>query len=273
MRCATIVLVAVLIQCTYALRYIDIGNKHTATLWIQSNFKGRELIRIDAGKTERYEIPDSGWISGMMWPKIGCDRTGQNCMFGQSQAPCPPGGCQPPSETKVEFTYHEINNPGHTFYDISLVDGYSMGVEIIPVKDGVPLQQGTCIRTVCRMSVAQCPKNEKSGLGDLTFKAKDSSLVGCLSPCKKWSTAQPFGKGLGEMDGDGRLLCCPHPKGPINGKNPVSAEECRRGPVVQTEYVKLVRRICPTAYSYAFDDVNGSHDCPPTTNFVVNFFS
>lgn len=123
------------------------------------------------------------------------------------------------------------------------------------------------------MSVAQCPKNERSGLGDLTFKARDNSLVGCLSPCKKWTSAKPIGNGMGEMDGDGRLLCCPHPNRPINGKNPVSAEECRRGPVVQTEYVKLVRRICPTAYSYAFDDVQGSHDCLPRTNFMVNFFT
>lgn len=93
MHCGTIVvLVLALIHCISALRYIDIGNKHTATLWIQSNLQGHELVKIDAGKTVRYEIPDSGWISGMMWPKIGCNNSGQNCIFGQSQPPCG-GGC------------------------------------------------------------------------------------------------------------------------------------------------------------------------------------
>lgn len=94
MHCVTIVvLVLSLIQCISALRYIDVGNKYTATLWIQSNLKGRELVRIDASKTVRYDIPDSGWVSGIMWPKIGCDASGQNCLFGQSQPPCPIGGC------------------------------------------------------------------------------------------------------------------------------------------------------------------------------------
>lgn len=127
------------------------------------------------------------------------------------------------------------------------------------------MAQNTCIRTACLMDVNECPKNEVSSLGDLTYRATDNSTPGCLSPCKKWTSAKPNGMASSEKDGDGLLLCCPTP--------PVSAEQCRSGIVVNTEYVKLIRRKCPTAYSYAYDDVQGSHDCPPATNFVVNFLN
>ncbi len=40
-------------------------------------------------------ITGAGW-GGRIWPKVGCGGDGQNCVFGQSSAPCPSGGCQPP---------------------------------------------------------------------------------------------------------------------------------------------------------------------------------
>lgn len=82
-----------------------------------------------------FTIPDSGW-AGRFWPKIECDNTGQNCAVGQSVAPCPSAGCQPPADTKVEFFYPPINDPQNrnVWYDVSLVDGYSLPMEIIPSR-------------------------------------------------------------------------------------------------------------------------------------------
>lgn len=105
------------------------------------------------------------------------------------------------------------------------------------------------MRTDCRVPLSQCPKNEHSGLGDLTVKDKNNNPVACLSPCKRWNYPDPYGKGRNEVEGDGRLLCCPR-------SVPVGVEECRGGIVAQTEYVKLVRRTCPSAYSYSYD---GNH--------------
>lgn len=112
--------------------------------------------------------------------------------------------------------------------------------------------------------MSDCPKNEKSNLGDLTVKDSSNSPVSCLSPCKKWNYSSPYGNGRDESEVDGRLLCCP---------DPVSPEECRNGTVVDTEYVKLVRSACPTAYSFSYDDEGGLHNCPPSTSFVVNYYS
>lgn len=126
------------------------------------------------------------------------------------------------------------------------------------------LSEGTCTRTDCRLTLDQCPRDERNGLGDLSIKNGYYYSVACLAPCKKWNYPAPYGLGRNEQEGDGRNLCCP---------SPVSVDECRRGIVTQTEYVNLLRRSCPTAYSYAYDDEAGSHNCPSTTSFIVNFYS
>lgn len=129
---------------------------------------------------------------------------------------------------------------------------------------GKPLQQGSCIRTDCHVTFGACPRNEIGGLGDLTAKGRSNNVVGCLSPCKKWNYPAPWGQGKNEQSGDGRMLCCP---------SPVKPEDCRRGIVVQTAFVKLIHQACPSAYSYSYDDLAGLHNCPSAASFVVNFYS
>lgn len=137
--------------------------------------------------------------------------------------------------------------------------------QIFPaISQGQPLQEGSCIRTDCHLLLGDCPKNEKDDLGDLTVKGRSNNPVACLSPCKRWNYSPPYGLGRDEQQGDGRLLCCP---------DPVTVEECRNGIVVQTDYVNLVRRACPTAYSYSYDDDGGLHNYPSNINYVVNYYS
>jgi hypothetical protein len=78
--------------------------------------------------------------------------------------------------------------------------------------------------------------------------------VACLSPCKKWNFPPPYGLGLPEIQDPGVMMCCPTP--------PVQPAECSNGPVIQTAYVQAVHANCPTAYSYAYDDAAGLHNCP-----------
>lgn len=91
------------------------------------------VTRMEQNARVTFTIPDSGW-AGSFWPKTECDSNGQNCAVGQSVAPCPSTGCQPPADTKVEFFYPPINNANTVWYDISLVDGYSLPMEIIPSR-------------------------------------------------------------------------------------------------------------------------------------------
>lgn len=114
---------------------------------------------------------------GRFWPKTGCDGNGQNCVSGQSVPPCGPRGCDPPAETKVEFYFPAAGASGSVWYDVSLVDGYSLPAEIVP-----SVQQGTCRTTRCAVSLNSCPTNE-NGVGDLRVR-KNGKTVQCLAPCK-----------------------------------------------------------------------------------------
>lgn len=129
---------------------------------------------------------------------------------------------------------------------------------------GQPLQDGSCVRTDCHLLLSDCPRNEKNELGDLTVIGRSDNQVACLSPCKKWNYPAPYGNGRNEQEAEGRLLCCP---------DPVTSEDCRRGIVVNTDYVKLVRQACPTAYSFSYDDEGGLHNCPSSASYVVNYYS
>lgn len=125
-------------------RTITFFNRCTYPIWINpfpSN-NGPQLTngipRMEPNARLTLNIPDSGW-AGRFWPKTECDGNGQNCAVGQSVAPCPSNGCQPPADTKVEFFYPPKNDPNAVWYDISLVDGYSLPMEIIPSQQVIVL--------------------------------------------------------------------------------------------------------------------------------------
>lgn len=98
-------------------------------------------------------------------------------------------------------------------------------------------------------------------MGDLRVM-KNGRVVQCLAPCKKWNYSSPYGMGQPEQINPGKHFCCPTP--------PVSPQECTAGPVSNTQYVNLIHRDCRTAYSYAYDDLAGLHNCPNPTNFNIN---
>lgn len=212
-------------------------------------------VKLDLGQSHDYSIAAEGW-AGRLWPKTGCDSNGTNCTAGEAVPPCPPSGCQPPADTKVEFYFPNLASHEGSWYDISLVDGYSLPMEIKP-RGG---ESGSCITTKCNLSLDQCPQNETQGLGDLRI-IKNGKVVQCLSPCKKCNYPPPFGQGKPENQEPGLSVCCPTP--------PVTPEQCRTGPVVQTKFVQTVRRACPSAYSYAYDDQAGLHSCSTPTSFDV----
>ena len=110
------------------------------------------------------------------------------------------------------------------------------------------------------MFVDACPTNEVEGVGDLRVFS-NGKVVACLSPCKKWNFPPPYGLGLPETQSPGDFLCCPTP--------PIDPLTCRAGPVVGSQYVNLIHQVCPTAYSYSYDDEAGLHNCPGETSFDV----
>jgi len=261
MKLLSVVLVVVLSLVGIHTRQINFTNKCGYPLWVNplTNAQGPPLAggihKLTNGASFAYQIPDKGW-GGRFWPKSGCNANGQQCEVGQSVDPCGATGCDPPAETKVEFFFPPINDPNAVWYDVSLVDGYSLAAEIVP-----SVLQGTCRKTRCALSLGACPTNE-ANVGDLRVR-KNGKTVQCLSPCKKWNYPPPFGLGRPESQDPGLHLCCPTP--------PIWPEECRKGAVVRTQYVNLIHKDCPTAYSYSYDDEAGLHNCPNGVNFHVTF--
>lgn len=233
-------------RCEFPVWMVTIPNANIPPL-------SDSTVQLSKGQSHDYSIPNNGW-AGRFWPKVGCDSNGMNCAAGEAIPPCPPSGCQPPADTKVEINFANLNSTEPTWYNISLVDGYSLPIEIKPRGE----VSGSCITTKCNLSLAECPQNEIQGLGDLRV-IKDGKAVQCLSPCKKWNYPAPFGLGKPETEAPGVNLCCPN--------NDV--EGCRKGIVTQTNFVQTVHRTCPTAYSYAYDDQAGLHSCPTQKSFDV----
>lgn len=242
---------------------VTITNSCSTDIWIASTPNAGApplpdgIVKLAAGGgSHAYDIPADGW-AGRFWPKTGCDDSGENCSTGQAVPPCPPNGCQPPADTKIEFYFGEAGGSSRPFYDVSLVDGYSLPAKIVPSTSG-----GRCTPTSCALDLAACPAKEIDGVGDLRIK-DGRDVVQCFAPCKKWTWPTPLGDGGSEGTQPGIDMCCPNP--------PVSPMQCRAGQIEQTKYVALVRKECPTAYSYSFDDKGGSHDCDPGTTFAVTF--
>lgn len=132
----TLFCVWLFVSSSSADRRITFKNRCSQAVWISplTNAQGAPIGNIQKLNQQQeysYIVPDSGW-GGRFWPKTGCDGSGQNCQVGQSIPPCPSNGCQAPAETKVEFFYPEVDSRSTVWYDVSLVDGYSLPMEIKP---------------------------------------------------------------------------------------------------------------------------------------------
>lgn len=184
MKVVIFILFAVVPDLVFSSRSIEFTNRCQEDIWIAplTNNQGPILApgikKISRGSSFSYQIPNGGW-GGRFWPKMGCDGSGNSCRVGQSVPPCPSTGCQPPAETKVEFFFPRLGDGKDVWYDISLVDGYSIAAEITPSKI-----QGTCTKTNCALSLNKCPNENE--VGDLRVVSGGRTTM-CLSPCKKWN--------------------------------------------------------------------------------------
>jgi hypothetical protein len=263
-------------------RKLTIKSECADDIWIQQqNHAGSpEVVKISKGGSTTYPIPDGGLASTRYWAKSGCDASGNNCKVGQSSPPCPPTGCAPPVDSKLEATWGctlpkeqctktpQGDYIGNTFWNSSAVDGFTM-----PYTITVSESSDGCSDVTCAMlDQAQCPASEDLSQG-LTQKFPADANVdlhvanggGCFSPCMALTYPTFGGKGIQPPSADAAALyCCPTP--------PVSSEQCNAGPVVKTKYVDAVHKMClDTAYGFAYDDAKGLRQCAPKVEVTMTF--
>lgn len=260
---------------------LRIGNFCAEPIWIahSDNVPFEQNVRLEPGAFHDYPIAAGGLASARFWPKTGCDASGHACRIGDTGegggAPCGANGCQPPVDSKFEVTFAPIGGVDATFYNLSLVDGYTLPFAVTPIGPGAG--QGGCTASDCsRLTLDACPAQEDIG-GPVDLRIDD---VACMSPCKKWNYPAPYGLGRSESVDPGLHLCCPTPIDPASGNctpanGCMTPDACRSTTdplgVVRTDYVALIHARCPTAYSYSYDDEAGLHACPAATGFEVVF--
>jgi hypothetical protein len=264
-------------------------------IWIahSANVPGPLVVPLAPGAYHDYDIPAGGLASVRLWPKLGCDATGHACRIGDTGegggAPCGPTGCQPPIDSKFEVTFAPLGAGDPTFYNLSLVDGYTLPFSVAPLGPGAEV--GSCTTSDCSaLTLDACPAADDLGgdvypqYADVDLRVRDpqdpARVLGCLSPCKAWHYPAPYGLGLPEGQDPGLHLCCPTPIDPGTGQctsqnGCISPEACRSAAdplsVVHTDFVGVVHARCPTAYAYSYDDDAGLHACSADTAFVVTF--
>lgn len=116
------------------------------------------------------------------------------------------------------------------FYDVSLVDGYNLPISIIPSGGS-----GNCKSVNCVSDLNQiCPAS-------LQVK-KNGVVVGCKSACLAFNKPE---------------YCCTGDYG--------TPDTCK-----PSNYSRVFKSSCPTAYSYAYDDATSTFTCQGA-NYSITF--
>lgn len=174
-----------------------------------------------------------GW-SGRLWARTGCnfDPSGNGtCLTGNCGGllNCVGGGETP--VTLAEFTLAS-GSIDKDFYDVSLVDGYNVGMGVKATGGTGDCQYAGCVADLND----DCPK-------ELSVTDSNSrSVVACKSACAAFNTAE---------------FCC-------------TGDHSTPQTCSPTQYSALFKNACPTAYSYAYDDASSTCTCSGS-DYLITF--
>ncbi|KAK2994796.1 hypothetical protein RJ640_021028 [Escallonia rubra] len=166
-----------------------------------------------------------GW-SGRFWARTGCnfDASGNGkCTTGDCGGVLKCTGGGEPPVTLVEFTVANGNTQNKDFYDVSLVDGYNVGMGVRATGGTGDCQYAGCVNDLN----ANCPAELRvtdSGSG---------SVVACKSACAAFNAPE---------------FCC-------------TGDYATPATCSPTKYSAMFKSACPTAYSYAYDDASSTCTC------------
>ncbi|XP_059636711.1 pathogenesis-related thaumatin-like protein 3.5 [Cornus florida] len=177
---------------------------------------------LSPGSSVQFPAPP-GW-SGRFWGRTGCkfDDSGKgNCTTGDCNALRCTGGSAPPV-TLVEFTLAGGSiNSDKDFYDVSLVDGYNVGMSVRPSGGTGDCQYAGCVTDLN----GNCPPE---------LRVMDSgSVVACKSACAAFNAPE---------------FCC-------------TGDHSTPATCSPNQYSEMFKNACPTAYSYAYDDASSTCTC------------
>ncbi len=261
---------------------------------------------VGVGQSIQIPAPKAGEASDRFWAKWGCDDTGNNCLMGDQDQKypdtgCPLGGCTAPIDTLFEPTWGcglsdltkcAINPSGKTpgeklssttFFDLSLVDGYTLNAKVSfvnpedvlkcrvkdPTKDP---KSGDTINPPASFATNLDPKNKDDCPLNQRY-IREGKVVGCYAPCKKLvldpGTLNPTAEDLKYVCCTGGIDpadCKSYYKGDIKPNTTQSIQEMAKA------YKTRLETKAPFAYSFPYDDNKGSISCDVGVKFMIEFF-
>lgn len=205
-----------------------IENRCNNTIWPGTLSGNRAELLGDGG----FSLPQGssfdvtappGW-SGRFWGRTGCNFDGAgngNCITGDCTGGLKCNGGGAPPVTLAEFTIGSVSGD-KDFYDVSLVDGYNVGIGIQATRGTGDCQYAGCVADL----KSHCP-------AELQVTEVGGSVVACKSACAAFKTEE---------------FCC-------TGEHS-SPQSCS-----PTQYSEMFKSACPSAYSYAYDDASSTCTC------------
>ncbi|XP_004293225.1 PREDICTED: pathogenesis-related protein 5-like [Fragaria vesca subsp. vesca] len=175
----------------------------------------------------------AGW-SGRFWARTGCnfDEAGNGkCVTGDCGGALKCTGGGEPPVTLAEFTVGSTLTD-KDFYDVSLVDGYNVGMGLRATGGDGDCQYAGCVSDLN----TNCPPE---------LRVTDSGsgvVVACKSACEAFNAPE---------------FCC-------TGDH-ATPQTCS-----PTQYSAMFKSACPTAYSYAYDDATSTCTCTGS-DYLITF--
>ncbi|KAK9271078.1 hypothetical protein L1049_026667 [Liquidambar formosana] len=200
-------------HCTYTVWPGTLSGNSAAAL-------GDGGFALPPGASMQLQAPP-GW-SGRFWARTGCnfdDSGNGKCVTGDcGPLKCTGGGVPP--VTLAEFTLGN-SNTDKDFYDVSLVDGYNVGMGVRPSGGTGDCQYAGCVADLN----VNCPAELQV--------TNSGSVVACKSACAAFNTPE---------------FCC-------------TGDHSTPQTCSPTQYSEMFKNACPTAYSYAYDDATSTCTC------------
>jgi len=208
-------------------RTFTVTNRCTQKVWAavlpSTTFPGG-LVEMAPGYAFKVGV-DDGW-SGRIWGKTDCTTSGGKTTCASDPFPA----------SLAELTLTKTPATGLDFYDVSLVDGFNLPIELVALGHAPdPAQPYDCGDPQCTVDLnATCPSvlQDKSG----------ADVIACANDACK-----------------------------VLGDNDASSPDC----IYPNAYTKFFKTACPTAYSFPYDDPTSTFTCrgsaSTNTGYTITF--
>jgi hypothetical protein len=215
--------VALLGDASAGPRGFTLINHCAATVWAAANpattLPGG-LVEMAPGYSFEVQVAD-GW-SGRVWGKTGCAPKNGKIACDSDAFPA----------SLAELTLTKQPDGGLDFYDVSLVDGFNLPIEIVALGHTPnPSRPYDCGDPACVVDL------------DTTCPAAFQDVV------------------------DGVVVACANDACKVIGGNDAGSPAC----VYPNEFTRYFKTPCPTAYSFPSDDPTSTFTCRGQNSYAVVF--